>query len=566
MHPAVYEYKKGLELGAITETTAPVPEKMTDIAKAREQIVIYVQKLRTEISQTHAIKKLLTEIETASTTDAIRFALSTVGKRPSFSSIRLWLTTYEKAGFKSLIPKWSGYQRKNYGWEHKALELYHSPQKPSIRKVARTLQTLYFYNDATESNVWYFFNGLPENLKDKSPWRLGRKQYNDALKEHIQRTTEVLPVGFLYQGDGHCVDVYIKHPRTGNIYRPELVLWMDVKSRYVVGWHMCMDESATNTMAALSHAMSTHNHVPAMVHVDHGSGFKNKMMNEETCGFYESFSITPMFAIPGNAKAKNVERFFRTLRDDFSKNFDTYCGHDMSPDVSRHFDAKKLKKLEADGRLVVPTLEQWQAAFTNWLNDYHSRPHPEYKNTTPEKMWATVEKVPVVDTQRLVRPRTKVNVHRSLVRFHNRTYRNEFLHQYEGKQLIAEYDLHDDSSIRLFDEKLRLLCIAELKTKRDYISKSRIEDAERKRLKGQLKRIEAKKEEARLRSSVDGSLHIEQAKEIEALSKELDALDQETEQQDDYFDFDAVSKQLMEEHEFTENESDDLPLYDIYNR
>ena len=127
------------------------------------------------------------------------------------------------------------------------------------------------------------------------------------------------------------------------------------------------------------------------------------------------------------------------MEEDLNKEFDTYCGKDMSPDVSRHFSSAKMHIMEKNG-IHVPTLDEWCEAFETWLIKYHNRPNPEYKNTTPAAMWGQLENIPVHDANLLVKPREQVNVARATINLHGRRYHMQHLHQFNGEKLVAEYD------------------------------------------------------------------------------------------------------------------------------
>lgn len=565
MHPAVYQFNHLVDRGYITrDPWQAATQKSRDVAIQRKMVVEFVNQLTRDMSLNKALSEFESRLNQQLLPIAIQGALSTL-KRPGKTTIRNWCTAFSKeGGVNNLLPQYSGTNRATYGWEARAIELYHKTSKPSLSKVAKDLKRKFGFRDVKEHNVRYFFSTLPADLQEKSPWRLGRKQYNDALREHIMRTTENLPVGCLYQADGHQIDVYLKHPENGSLWRPELTVFIDVRSRYVVGWYLSVAESAISTMAALSHGMGTHDHVPALLYIDNGSGFKGKLMNSKTAGFYASFGIEPIFAIPGNAKAKNIERWFRIMEDDFGKDWDTYCGYDQSPDVSRHFSTKKMRKLEAEGKIHWPTLEEWVAGFTDWIDEYHNRPHPEEKDTTPQLLWNELERVPVEDKALLVRPRKEVVVKRSLITFDSRKYKSEFLYQFEGQSLIAEYDLHDDSSIRLFDMNGRWLTTAVLKSKKDYIPVSRIEQASRNRLVEQQKRLANKMRENEEQAGLRAPLHMEQVSDLSQLENSVYEMEQAKAPQNDDFNIDAVTQELLNSTPNEEQqETDDLALLDM---
>lgn len=379
------------------------------------------------------------------------------------------------------------------------------------------------------------------------------------MLEFIQRTTEDLPVGLLYQGDGHCIDVYCKHPVTGKLYRPELTVFMDIRSRRIVGWFLSDAESSITSMAALSQAFGSHDHVCAALYIDNGCGYKSKLMTDENAGFYTSFDLEVIFSLPGNPQAKgNVERFFGVMEEDMGKDFDTYCGKDQSPDISRHFNGNNMKKLKELG-LHVPTVSEWANKFEQWLERYHSRPHPEVEDQTPNSLWETLEKTPVVDLNLLVRPRKRVKVSRSTVRMFNRFYRADYLYQFEGQELVAEYEWTNDQHIRLFNLDGQLLMTAELKSKKAYLSSSFIEDAKAKTLQGKLKRIDNKRRDVEMQSGLDMDAINEtniMLSHIDASITELDQQQQPSNDEDNFLD--EMTQSMT--HELPVHEAHDDPL------
>ena len=128
----------------------------------------------------------------------------------------------------------------------------------------------------------------------RSGW--GQHYYRQNLTPYVVRDTSALPVGFIYEGDGHTCDVHIAHPQTGKATRPELTVWLDVRSHYCVGWWLSDAERASDTLFSLSHAIVSHDHVPIMIHVDPGSGYKNKLIQGEAVSYCERLSIEFMTA------------------------------------------------------------------------------------------------------------------------------------------------------------------------------------------------------------------------------------------------------------------------------
>ncbi len=268
---------------------------------------------------------------------------------PSVSSIKRWYYDFQRCGVAGLLPSYQGSARTAYGWEARAMHLYARPQRPAFATVAHWLREEGF-ESALDSRVRRYLKSLPTDKTTSAPARVGRHYYDQNKRPYMLRDHADTPVGFIYQGDGHACDVYVQHPKSGNHFRPELTAWIDVRSRYLVGWWLSESESAVTTLYGLSHAIVAHNHVPAAIHTDPGSGFQNKMMDAQVTGYLNRLSIEAIRAIAGNAKGKGlIERWFGIFEERCGKRYETYCGHCRTDDALARF-ATKVRR----GEMTVP--------------------------------------------------------------------------------------------------------------------------------------------------------------------------------------------------------------------
>jgi putative transposase len=247
-----------------------------------------------------------------------------------------------------------------------------------------------------------------------------------------------------------------------------------------------------------------------MLYLDNGSGYKNALMNDKTAGLYALFEIEPIFAIPGNARVKWIERFFKHMEERVGKRFESFCGrgHD---ERHKQLVLKEVKQ----GKRQLPSVEEWIKEFTDFLNDYHHSEHPEIKGKTRQQVWDEIDRVdPGIDDYSVL-PRAKVNVLRGRVVLHKRTYSADFLHQFNGQELIAAYDLHDDSQVKIYKDSGEFVMFANLKSKTHALPTSRVVEATHNRLNGQLKRLAVKQAEAQARLTDD---HVVDVASIEALA------------------------------------------------
>lgn len=431
----------------------------------------------------------------------MRHLMTLVGwETVSVPTIKRALSAYRKEGKTGLLPKYKGRVRQDYGWEVRAVALYNLPGKPGYADVAFKL-TQEGFEDVTESRVARYLKAMPATLGKFSPARIGPHLHKLRRQKFQRRSLDEVLVGEIYAGDGHTCDCYVGHPNTGKPFRPELTAFIDLKSGYVPGVWFTESESGYSTLFALSHAMRTQDHVPAWVYIDQGAGYRAKMLSDEVTGFYSRFDIGLIGALPGNPHGKGwIERWFRTCRDKHDKFFaggQVYCGDDMAPETNRRLSAD-LNKKEPTRRL--PSLAEYVASFMEFLEGYHNTPQDKLDGRTPAQVWAGLKPVSVeLGMDSVVRPRAEVSVGRQSIRLHNRFYFAEALALFDGKKLQAEYDLFDDSRVWLFDDKGRFVMEALLANTIGVLPTSRLEEGRDRRAAGQLRRLERKVEEVRLR-------------------------------------------------------------------
>jgi putative transposase len=283
---------------------------------------------------------------------------------------------------------------------------------------------------------------------------------------------------------------------------------MDVRSQKIVGWWLSESESALTTLFSFSAALADHNHTPAYWHVDPGSGFVARMHTDEVSGFLARFSITAMNALPGNAKGKGlVERSFGIFEERVGKRFETYCGHCRTDDALSRL-AMRIKR----GELRLPGFVEYAEAVRSFVKTWNAETHSALAGTTPDQLWAGLERVPLeVPASAVVRPREKRIARRGGVQLHNRLYRGGVLAHFEERPVLVEYSLTQDATVNLLDLEGRYLGEAQLVEKTPWLPESRIAEAQMTRLSGQQKRLQRRLDElqARARPALTHQEHLQ---------------------------------------------------------
>lgn len=439
------------------------------------------------------------------------------GGAPSLATLKRWVSAYRRDGKAGLLPQHTGRVRRAYGWEQRAVALYNTPGKPGYADVAFKLRAEGLAS-ASESRVKRYLKALPATLGENSPARVGRHLHRLTRQKFQRRSVEDLLVGEIYAGDGHTMDSYVAHPNTGGLYRPELTLFIDIKSRYIAGWFFSESETKESTLFALSAAMLQHDHVPAWLYIDRGAGYRAQLLSDLATGWYAKFDIDIIGALPGNPHGKGwVERFFRTVRDKFDKFFaggEYYCGDDMAPEVNRRL-SDEVKR----GSRTLRTLHEYVAAFKAFIDAYHMQPMDCLGGRTPAQVWAELTPVAVgLGAEAVMRPRLQPTVARQTVRFHNRFYYHEALALYDGKKVVAEYDWLHDGKCWVYDLKGRFVCEARLVNTIGVLPTSRLDEGRDRRERGQVKRLERHLDEVRARRQ-DPITAETQARAIELLDQ-----------------------------------------------
>ncbi|WP_052262286.1 Mu transposase C-terminal domain-containing protein [Pseudoalteromonas luteoviolacea] len=512
MHPAVIKFNS-LKLADSDITWANATDKARKTAQNRTIFVKHL--LSSGLSIDKARQALVTALDQHLVTPALHQAISYLGKVPTRATAHNWVKAYKEKGTEGLLPNNKGRVAAPPPWAAKALEIYHSPNSLSFAFVARDLNKMGYKVDAAQ--VRRFINSMPHELGPQSPYRVGTKIYADKHKDFKLRTTKNIPAGFIYNGDGHTIDVHLEHTESGESFRYELTAFQDVRSRKIVAWDLSIAENSLATLRALTDSIKDLNHKPYLIYVDNGSGYKNHMMCDENCGVYTQLDIEPIFAIPGNARAKWIERFFRNMEENVGKRFETYCGrgHD-----NRHL-LKVLKEVK-QGKRSLPTLEDWIAEFEAWLEEYHNSEHPEEKGKTRNQVWEESFEQSIPETINFeYLPKTIVNVRKGQIRFDNRIYSADFLYQFNGKQLVAGYSMKSSERIHLYEVTGEFLMYAFLKSKVKAVPDSRIDQRRLERKENRKKRLTKEIQKIEREDSLTRIVDVEEVELIEAETKTL---------------------------------------------
>jgi putative transposase len=217
--------------------------------------------------------------------------------------------------------------------------------------------------------------------------REGEKALKDKLLPYIERDINRLEVGDVFVADGKTTTFNIINPYTGHAQKATLIGHLDWKSKDLAGWELMLTENVQAIASSLRNGIMRLGRTCKITYQDNGKAFKARFFQNspsfEECGFYGVFgrlSITPVFSMPYNARAKVIERFWREFVEGGEKLVPSFTGTsptDKAAYVMRNEKFHKQlheEKYGVDG--VAITLDEAKYFIDNWLSFYRSLESP----------------------------------------------------------------------------------------------------------------------------------------------------------------------------------------------
>ncbi|MCF7794261.1 MAG: Mu transposase C-terminal domain-containing protein [Candidatus Cloacimonetes bacterium] len=315
--------------------------------------------------------------------------------------------------------------------------------------------------------------------------RYGEESLKNKRVKSILRDWDKLKVGDLLVADGHRLNFNITDPFTGKPKRMLLIVFEDMKSRYIVGASIAPNEDTANISSALRMAILNLGSAPKYIYLDNGKAFgakyfKDKNLESELGGLYDRLGCKVIFAEPYNAKAKPVERFFRTFSDDFERRMDSFIGSSVQdkpvqykrsePWMRKHYGTDAL------------TMEEAIQMMNNYFQKYYAKqPHQALAGKTPREIFISQKPNLTITKDELDYLMLSVAnrvVGRQGIQFDKKLYWSKELVNHVGENVTIRYDFNDLSFAKVY-LKNRYICNAK---RREYQSPLMITEADREKL------------------------------------------------------------------------------------
>ncbi len=286
-------------------------------------------------------------------------------------------------------------------------------------------------------------------------YRKGNKYFEDNYLPSVPTDYDSVPSNYEWVADHHVYDVIVNDK--GKVGRAWLSTWLDRRSRYILGYVIRMaDPNADTVLDSFVEAVKRCG-LPQKIQIDNGKDYAaHDLFNlDNDYSLAAELNLKMRHSIPYNAKAKSIERAFRSI-ESFNKMLDSYCG-----DRPEH-RAESLGKTNDKIADKVMTFEKFKEIAENVINIYNNTPHSGkgVNGRTPAQCYKEEFKQPmrkVCDKELLMvmRRRTRtVTVTKNGVKFteldRKDYYTSDFVINYIGKKVYAKYFTSDVKTIHIY--------------------------------------------------------------------------------------------------------------------
>lgn len=389
-----------------------------------------------------------------------------------------WVKKYDKEGIDGLIDKRT-LPRKNLipddVWQY-FLSLWLVESEPSISQCYRL--TKHHFKDIEFPHVSTFSRRVKTEVDEPTKIRLrqGKKAFEDKCLPYIDVDYSTLSSNQQWVADHHLFDVLVED--NGKIFRPWLTAWLDRRSRYILSYIVSKDIPNSNVILD-SFAVACHSKgIPKEVLLDNGKDFKvYDLFNQSfPMSVANQMGIKVIYAKPYNAKAKPIERFFRTLEMKYCKFLPSYIGG--SPSKRPTIMKQKNSKLKD----IVIHFTDFVDIVDKMIIDYNNSPHTGkgMEGKTPDEVYTNsfigpIKVVKDTDTLNLFLQRTTkpMRVGRNGINLPalKAYYDSEKLFKYQGKQVYARYNLKNPEIIYVYTINDEFICTATRQEKSSLLDK-----------------------------------------------------------------------------------------------
>jgi putative transposase len=252
-----------------------------------------------------------------------------------------------------------------------------------------------------------------------------------------------------------------------------LLLFYDMASDIPLGWDISLTENTESITIALYRAILRLGKIPKVIKLDNGRAFRSQFLNgmeedlEESgiVGLFERLGCKVSFARPYNAKAKPIERFFRTFSE-LEMRIPTYCGTSIENKPPRMLRNEKLHKRIYDQILQSIEINLWTAhqLIAEYFDEYADRlkMSGRLKGKKPIDIFRAgmgegIDKMKLIW---LMMEKKDAQCYSYGFNLFGETYYSKELYGLAGQKFSIRYDILNKDFIYVLDYKNNIICKA----------------------------------------------------------------------------------------------------------
>jgi len=401
-------------------------------------------------------------------------------------TLRLWVEKYTESNrdMFALIHKSKNQLRGRkvtYLEQHFLMKLLLSPQKIKIGSAIVTLKSYARLGSLESPSSIPTLRRWCEDYMRNNPavWtqaRQGSKAVAEEIVKTIKRDNELLKVGQVWVADGHTLAFDIVNPKTGKAQRMTMIMVFDWASRYPVGAALAYTEDSQHIQIAFRNAILNWGGVPKYVYLDNGKAFRSKLFNEkwqdhdltsDLAGIFPRLGIEVAFAESYNAKAKIIERFFKTFQEQFERFISSFRGASVADKPATLMRNEKWAKKLYEAN--PPTLEEAMQMIGFYIRKmYGETPHSGLGGKTPWSVYSAVKppaerKIEAKRLNFLMMTEKRKTLRNNGIVLNKLMYWDTKLMEHIGKEVIIRYDMADLRWIVVYDLQDNFICQAEVR-------------------------------------------------------------------------------------------------------
>jgi transposase InsO family protein len=356
-----------------------------------------------------AWQAMCNEFENASKAKGAATALF-LQKHPELSQARLyrWAAAVAEGDFLGLLDKRSKAYRPAVeaidpvDWQ-RFKNLYLTIQKRSLKLCYQIVQHEAGQAGRNCPSVATFRRRVAKDLPPAYAnfFRLGEREWKRRYGLKLKRDYSQYRAGECYVGDFHIADVFCRKSETNpTIVRPLISAFEDMRSRKIVACLVVERECQDSVLQAFKHACLADG-IPCQALIDNGKPYRAKGFSGGRPGrriddeayvrsVLGQIGCEAHFSIPYNPDSKNVERWFRTLEEQFGATFESYCsGNNSSPTFKAAYELARKHPEKC------PTVAQYTEGLARHVAAYNVTPHsaPDMEGLSPAEAFQRFDPV-----------------------------------------------------------------------------------------------------------------------------------------------------------------------------